>query len=139
MIRYLVKESLASQGVQAAAEVSNPRELSPKVRDEHSNGVVVLCLSGPPEIWRNTITETRRTLPGGRLVAVTFGHDAPHPDARATDARLGADSIVKAPSTPPALREAVLKARLVRAGPTPAGSAPAETSAASNGDHSRSA
>lgn len=119
MIRYLVRETLASQGVQAAADVSHPRELSAKVRDEHATGVVVLCLSGPPEVWRNTISETRRTLPGGRLVAVTFGHDSPPPTATATDARLGADTLVQAPASPPALREAVLRARLVRARPDP--------------------
>ncbi len=116
MIRYLVKESLASQGVKAAAEVANPREIPPSARHDLSDGVVVLCLSGPPEIWRNTIRETRRTLPGGRVVAVTFGEEDPHAGATSSDpdVRLGADSLVRAPANPEALREAVLKARYAR-------------------------
>ena len=116
MIRYLVKESLAGQGVSAAAEVANPREIPPSARYDLSNGVVVLCLSGPPEIWRNTIRETRRSMPGGRVVAVTFGEGNPLAGAPSNDidAGLGADGLVRAPANPEALREAVLKARYPR-------------------------
>lgn len=117
MIRYLVRESLASQGVQAAAEVSAPHEIPAQARHENSNGVVVLCLSGPPEVWRKTISETRRTLPGGRVVAVTFGQDSPAGPSSVVDHRLGADGIVRAPAEPSVLREAVLKARYVRSHP----------------------
>lgn len=121
MIRYLVRESLASQGVQAAADVANPREIPAETRHELSNGVVVLCLSGPPEVWRKTISETRRTMPGGRVVAVTFGGGSAPKDvpAPATDARLGADGLVQAPANPETLREAVLKARYVRSPSNP--------------------
>lgn len=117
MIRYLVRESLATQGVHAAAEVAHPREFPAQVRAEHSSEVVVLCLSGPPEVWRNTISETRRTLPGGRLVAVTFGHDGPHTEASLTDGRLGADALVRSPTDPKALREAVLRAKIAKPRP----------------------
>lgn len=114
MLRYIVRESLATQGVHAAAEVNHPRELSAQVRHEHAAGVVVLCLSGPQEVWQRTIEETRRTLPGGRLVAVTFGHSTAPTPSSPVDARLGADTLVRAPASPEALREAVLRTKFVK-------------------------
>ncbi len=114
MIRFLVRESMAAEGVQADAEASKPREFSAKDRHEHATGVVVLCLSGPPEIWRRTIEETRRTLPGGRVVAVTFGSESPGDSPSTTDSRLGADTQVAAPAKPSELRDAILKARFER-------------------------
>ena len=114
MIRFLVRESMAAEGVQADAEASKPREFSAKDRHEHATGVVVLCLSGPPEIWRSTIEETRRTLPGGRVVAVTFGTESAGNASSAPDRRLGADTQVAAPAKPSELRDAILKARFER-------------------------
>ena len=120
MIRYLVRESMAAQGVPASAEVAIPRQLPPAIKHDNPNGVVVLCLSGPQEVWRYTISETRRTLPGGRVVAVTFGMAAEGSAAPEIDARLGADTLVQAPVRPAELREAILRAKHVKAGPVAA-------------------
>lgn len=114
MIRFLVKESLASQGVQATAEVEHPRQLGAEIKHENPSGVVVLCLSGPPEVWKNTIAETRRSLPGGRVVAVTFGAPVNTPGSPMIDHRLGADSLVEAPAPPEVLRDAILRAKVAR-------------------------
>lgn len=114
MLRYLVRESLSTQGVQTAAEAATPRELTPQDRHDNVAGVVVLCLSGPRQVWRQTIEETRRTLPGGRVVAVTFGHEGVEKDLPSIDHRLGADTLVHAPAPPEELRDAVLRAKHVR-------------------------
>lgn len=120
MLRYLVREKLLNDGVTTAAEAARPAEIPTPVREAVPSPNIVLCLSGPPEVWQKTIEETRRTLPGGRLVAVTFGSLGPAPGARGTDHRLGADSLVRAPFPDWALREALLRARFARP-PSPTG------------------
>lgn len=114
MIRYLVRESLATQGVHAEAEANAAHEMPAGARHDPASDVVVLCLSGPPSVWSKTIAETRRSLPGGRIVAVTFGHTENPPGSPSIDQRLGADTLVHAPAAPEELRDAVFRARLVR-------------------------
>jgi DNA-binding NarL/FixJ family response regulator len=114
MLRYLVRETLAKEGIATSQEASSPTDLSAQTRHENSTGVVVLCLSGPPEIWQRTISETRRSLPGGRVVSVTFGDLRAAPGAHATDARLGADVLVPANEAAGSLRDALLRAKFVR-------------------------
>lgn len=122
MLRYLVREKLRSDGVATTAEAARPTEIPAEATRDTASPFVVLCLSGPPEVWQKTIEETRQSLPGGRVVAVTFGANGPPPGARAIDHRLGADALIRAPFPESALREAILRARLVRpANPTAEG------------------
>ena len=130
LLRYLVRESLHAEGVTTFTEARGPQEVSPAARIEGNRGVVILCLNGPSEHWQKMIEETRRAVPGGKLVAVTFGNASALPGTLQTDARLGADAMVRGPPRTSELKEAVLQARLVR--PHPETRAPAPPRSAPN-------
>ena len=117
LLRYLVRESLQAEGVTTFTEARSPQEVSPAARIEGNRGVVVLCLNGPSEHWQKGIEETRRAVPQGKLVAVTFGGAAGIPGMLKTDGRLGADAMVRGPPRTSELKDAVFQARLVRSRP----------------------
>ncbi len=114
LLRFLVKEALQTEGVGTFTDVPGPQQVSPQARLEGTRGVVVLCLNGSSDHWQQTIEETRRALPEGKLVAVTFGSPENLPGAFKTDGRLGADALVLGPPSAAALKEAVFNARVSR-------------------------
>ena len=117
LLRYVVRASLDLQGVQTVREVERPQEVPRSAGPGEGDEIAVVCLGGPPEVWKETIAETRRQLPGGHVVAVTFGHPGKVQGAKGLDARLGADSLVEAPVPGNQLREAILRSRRVRPHP----------------------